>query len=124
MPAPVEVAHTLVAFYENPIRFCRTAKESASLRSRARELRGEFERALATMLAECGEPAGAAARLPTKKSPATSALTAAMLVGAWCVAFSTALRKRNAGATAAASRRVFRTILDEAFEVLYRGLAP
>ncbi len=104
-------AHPLVAFDTVTVSFWRTAKESSALRARARELRAEFERALSKMLQEIAGP-----------REATAPLAAGMLTSAWCVAFSSALRRRRAGASAAASQREFLKSLDQAFDILQRGM--
>ena len=106
----VKEDNPLVSFDDVIQKFWRTAKESAALRARARELRSEFQRALCDMLEEAGRE--------------DAALVAGMLVSAWCVAFSSALRRRSAGAGIAASRKEFLRILDQGFAVLQRGLLP
>lgn len=104
----VEEANPLVSFDTVTMNFWRTAKESAALRARARELRAEFERALTTMLEEHHEPA--------------APLVAGMLTSAWCVAFSSALRRRRTRTSAAAARQHFLAELDLAFGIVQRGL--
>jgi AcrR family transcriptional regulator len=106
----VKEAHPLVAFDTVTTNFWRTAKEAPALRSRARELRAEFERALASMLQE-------------GRGDTTAPLVAGMLTSAWCVAFVTALRRRRAGATPAAARKVFLANLDLAFTIVEHGTA-
>lgn len=106
----VDEAHPLVKFDNITTGFWRTAKESPALRARARELRGEFERALSEMLQET-----------VGRRDASAPLVAGMLTSAWCVAFSSALRRRQAGGSAAAARKEFLGSMDLAFEILRRG---
>lgn len=96
----------LVSFGTLTMAFWRTTKGSPSLRARAREVRSEFERALAEMLQE---------------ELTDAPLVASMLVAAWCVAFTTALRRRKAGASAVNARKEFLRHLDRAFEIVERG---
>lgn len=108
----VKEGHPLVAFDTGTLDFWRTAKESSPLRARARELRSEFERALSIMLQE-GDERGAM----------SAPLVAGMLTAAWCVAFSSALRRRRAGSSVATARKDFLANLDAAFAILQRGTA-
>jgi AcrR family transcriptional regulator len=107
----VKEIHPLVAFDTGTKEFWRTAKESAALRARARELRAEFERGLTEMLQKS---AG--------RRDASAPLVAAMLTAAWCAAFANALRRRRDGATAVASRQEFLTSIGLAFDILRRGI--
>ena len=104
----VKEAHPLVAFADVTTSFWRTAKESAALRGKARELRAEFERALAGMLQELA-PKDAAAPL-----------VAAMLTAGWCTAFADVLRRPRP--TAAGSRREFLRRIDLAFDIVQQGI--
>lgn len=107
----VKEAHPLATFDTITIEFWRTARESPALRARARERRAEFERALTKMLQE---RAG--------RRDASAPLVAGMLTSAWCVAFTSALRRRRAGASEAASRKELLRGLDLAFGILRRGM--
>lgn len=107
----VKEIHPLVAFDSGSKKFWRTAKKSAALRAKARELRAEFEWGLTQMLQKS---AG--------RRDESASLVAAMLTSAWCVAFSNALRHRKAGASAATSREEFLSSLDVAFDILRRGI--
>lgn len=105
----VDEAHPLVGFNTMTMKFWRTAKASPALRARARELRGEFERALMAMLRDATRDASAP-------------MVAGMLTAAWCVAFSSALRRRRSGGSAVAARKELLRGLDLAFDTLQRGL--
>ncbi|MDB4973547.1 MAG: transcriptional regulator, TetR family [Myxococcaceae bacterium] len=108
----VEQRHVQVRFTAVTSGFWRTVAESQALRARTRELRDEFENALTKLLQTS---VGLDAKEPSAR------LIASMLVAAWRVAYTTALRRHRAGDAAAEVRATFVGILDQAFEIIRKG---
>jgi AcrR family transcriptional regulator len=101
----VEQRHRLVRVTPSAVAFWKVVAESPALRARTRELSGELERDLGRMLVDSvGAPAG----------DPTARLVAALLLGAWRVAFREALRRQRS-APAASIREVFLDLLDRGF---------
>ncbi len=97
--------HDLAKVTPAVVSFWKVVADSAALRSRTRELNEELERDLGRMLAET---VGARTVDPVAR------LIAALLLGAWRVAFREALR-RHRTLSAAASRQLIRDLLDRGF---------
>lgn len=81
-------------------------------RARTRELRDELENALTELLQ---------ASVELKTNAPSARLIASMLVAAWRVAHTTALRRHRAGDAAAEVRATFIGIIDQAFEIIRKG---
>lgn len=103
--ALVEQRHPLVRVNPVVAVFWKVVAQSPALRARTRELSEELERDLGKMLVDSiGAPA----------DDATARLVAALLLGAWRVAFREALRCQRS-ARAASTREVFLDLLDRGF---------
>lgn len=103
--ALIEEPYTLANVTPEAVGFWKVVADSPALRSRTRELNEELERDLGRMLAET---VGARTIDPVAR------MIAALLLGAWRVAYREALRRqRNTGA--AAIRRLIRELLDRGF---------
>jgi AcrR family transcriptional regulator len=101
----IDNQHDLAKVTPAAISFWKVVADSAALRSRTRELNEELERDLGRMLA---------ATVGARTVDPVARLTAALLLGAWRVAFSEALR-RHRTLNAAASRQLIRELLDRGF---------
>jgi AcrR family transcriptional regulator len=107
----VEQRHVQAKITATTSAYWRTVAESPALRARARELRDELENGLTELLQASVERIEPSARL-----------VAAMLVAAWRVAYTTALRRHRAGDAAGEVRAVFVDTIDQAFEIIRKGL--
>ena len=95
--------HEFVMLSEDTSWFIRTALASAALKARAREMRDDFTRALASALADAGNrPAG----------DADAHLAAGLIVATWNVAFSEAQTVFDRTHDAAAAKRCFLAVID------------
>ena len=101
----IEGQHDLAKVSPGSIGFWKVVADSAVLRSRTRELNEELERDLSRMLAET---VGARTIDPIAR------IIAAVLLGAWRVAFREALRRQRT-MSAAASRQLIRELFDRGF---------
>ncbi len=101
----VDTQHGLAKVTPNVATFWKVVSESPALRSRTRELNEDLERDLARLLAET---VGARSVDPDAR------LIAALLLGAWRVAFREALH-RHRSMSAAATRELLRELLDRGF---------
>lgn len=95
--------HEFVMLSENARWFIKTALDSEALKARAREMRDDFTRALAVVLAETGNQ-------PTGDSNAH--LAAGLIVATWNVAFSEALQLFDRTRDADEAKRTFLAIID------------
>jgi AcrR family transcriptional regulator len=100
-----EQRHPLVKVTPRVAVFWKVVADSPALRARTRELSEELERDLGQMLVDS---VGAPADAPTAR------LVAALLLGAWRVAFREALHRQRS-ARAASIREVFLDLLDRGF---------
>jgi AcrR family transcriptional regulator len=100
----IENQHDLVKVTPRVARFWKVVSDSPALRARTRELDEELERDLGRMLAET---VGARTIDPVAR------LIAALLFGAWRVAFREAMRRQRTGRTA--SQQLIRELLDRGF---------
>lgn len=105
MHEQIEQRHPLARVTPGVTGFWRVVADSPTLRAHTRTMASEVERDLGQMLAGSVEaPAG----------DPTSRLLAALLVGAWRVAYREALRLHRSG-SAAASREAFVALLERGF---------
>jgi AcrR family transcriptional regulator len=100
-----EQGHPLTKMNRDVASYWKVVTESTSLRARALELLEELERELARMLSESVE---------AQADDPTARLVAAMVLGAWRVAYGEALRCQRS-APAATTRKVFLELLDRGF---------
>ena len=101
----IETQHDLATVTPVIARFWKAVADSPALRSRTREINEQLERDLARLLAEA---VGARSVDPIAR------MIAALLLGAWRVAFREALHRHRAG-QAAATRQLMRELLDLGF---------
>jgi len=101
----IENQHDLAKVTPVVAGFWKVVADSAALRARTRELNEELERDLSRLLAET---VGARTIDPIAR------IIAALLLGAWRVAFREALRRQRT-TSAAASRQLIRELLDRGF---------
>lgn len=101
----IESQHDLAKVTPAAAGFWKVVADSAALRSRTRELNEELERDLGRLLAEA---VGARAIDPIAR------MIAALLLGAWRVAFREALRRHRTG-HAAATKQLIRELFDRGF---------
>ncbi len=95
--------HPFVMLSEDTSWFIRTALASAALKARAREMRDDFTRALAIVLADAGNrPAG----------DPDAHLAAGLIVATWNVAFSEAQNLFDRTRDAGEAKRRFLTVID------------
>ena len=95
--------HELVMLSEDTSWFIRTAMASAALKARAREMRDDFTRALALMLADIGnQPTG----------DPNAHLAAGLIVSTWNVAFSEAQNLFDRTRDAGEAKRRFLAVID------------
>lgn len=95
--------HEFVMLSEDTSWFVRTAMASAALKARAREMRDDFTRALALVLADTGnEPAG----------DPNAHLAAGLIVATWNVAFSEAQSLFDRTRDAGEAKRCFLAVVD------------
>jgi AcrR family transcriptional regulator len=95
--------HQFVMLSEDKSWFIRTAMASAALKARAREMRDDFIRALAVVLADTSNQ-------PTGEPHAH--LAAALIVSTWNVAFSEAQKSFERMHDADEAKRCFRALID------------
>ncbi len=106
----VEERHVQAKFTARTSDFWRTVKESPSLRARAREMRDELENGLTELL-----------QTSIGRKEPSARLIASMLVAAWRVAYTTALRRQRAGDSAADVRAAFLGVVDDAIAIIRKG---
>lgn len=106
----VDERQVQVRFTAGVSAFWRAVRESPALRARARELRDEFENSLTQLL-----------QTSIGSDEPSARLLAGMLVAAWRVAYTTALRRQRAGDSAANVRAAFLDTIDQAFAILRKG---
>jgi len=95
--------HEFVMLSEDTSWFIRTARASAALKARAREMRDDFTRALAIVLADTGNrPAG----------DPDAHLAAGLIVSTWSVAFSEAQSLFDRTRDAGEAKRCFLAVID------------
>jgi AcrR family transcriptional regulator len=106
--------HELVVLSDDTSWFIRTALGSEALKARAREMRDDFARALAAVLAE------------TSKQPAADPdahLAAGLIVSTWAVAFSEARTLFDRTRDTAVAKRCFLAIIDRGIAGVTAALA-
>jgi len=108
----VEREHPFAKFTDGVSQFWGTVGASLALRSRAREMRDEFEVDLAAMLADAvGE---------RKDDPVARILASALLTG-WILAYGEALRRQRRGDGGAKARATFFKRLERALAIVRNG---
>ena len=95
--------HELVMLSDDTSWFTRTAMASTALRARAREMRDDFTRALAVVLAETiNQPVG----------DPNAHLAAGLIISTWSIAFSEAQKVFDRTRSADEAKRCFLAIID------------
>ncbi|WP_298242817.1 TetR/AcrR family transcriptional regulator [uncultured Bradyrhizobium sp.] len=95
--------HEFMLLSDDTRRFIKTAMDSEALKARAREMRDDFTRALAIVLAET-------ANQPTDDPNAH--LAAGLIVSVWTVAFAEAQKLFDRTRNASEAKRCFITVID------------
>jgi AcrR family transcriptional regulator len=99
----VKQDHEFMLLSDDTRRFIKTAMDSEALKARAREMRDDFTRALATVLAETSnQPTG----------DPNAHLAAGMIVSVWNVAFSEAQKLYDRTQNAGEAKRCFVAVID------------
>lgn len=99
----IEQKHPIIALFDGTQRFVETVMASGTLKARAREMRDDFIRAMATVLAEAVKrPAG----------DPHAHLAAGLIASTWSVAFAEAQKVFEHTGNAGEAKRTFLALID------------
>ncbi|MEO7112608.1 MAG: TetR/AcrR family transcriptional regulator [Polyangiaceae bacterium] len=98
--------HVFATFTRGVSTFWRAVEASDALQAYVREIRGDAEMTIAELIAR--ETGG-------RQIDPTARLLAGIFVTGWQTAYNEAIRRQRAGASAEKAKRVFLTVVDQAF---------
>jgi AcrR family transcriptional regulator len=101
--------HPFAKFTAGTARFCDTVMQSPALSARVRELRDEFTKDCARMLADS---------VGRTHADPEAHLFASLLMAAWSTAYAEGLRRQRKGSTSREVQLAFMSLIDRGFEAI------